>query len=122
MHSGVDFANTGEVRRIDTEGIRQTLDNDAIVIVSPLGYSPTGEVFNLYSEDVATAIAVELRAAKLIFLSEHPRVDPDRNPLPEELPLEQAKAVLNRRRHAGRPPPTGRPNYSPTRCMPVATA
>ena len=104
VHSGVDFANTGEVRRIDTEGIRQTLDNDAIVIVSPLGYSPTGEVFNLYSEDVATAIAVELRAAKLIFLSEHPRVDPDRNPLPEELPLEQAKAVLNRRRHAGRPP------------------
>lgn len=63
---GVDFQHTGEVRRIDTRAIRAALDSDALVVVSPLGYSPTGEIFNLSFADVATEVARALEADKLI--------------------------------------------------------
>jgi amino-acid N-acetyltransferase len=57
VRDGVDFCHTGEVRRIDGTAIRQALDDGQIVLLSPLGYSPTGEVFNLRAEDVATHAA-----------------------------------------------------------------
>ena len=50
IRNGVDFQHTGEVRRIDTDTIRAVLDQDRIALVSPVGYSPTGEIFNLRSQ------------------------------------------------------------------------
>ncbi|MBL8260017.1 MAG: amino-acid N-acetyltransferase [Candidatus Competibacteraceae bacterium] len=72
VREGVDYRFTGEVRRIDGRAIRLWLDQNAIVLLSPLGYSPTGEIFNLSAEDVATATAMALRADKLLVLSESP--------------------------------------------------
>lgn len=63
---GVDYCHTGEVRRIDWQAIRQQLDQGSIVLLSNLGYSPTGEVFNLSVEDVAAQTAIALKADKLI--------------------------------------------------------
>jgi amino-acid N-acetyltransferase len=40
------------------------------VLISPLGFSPTGDVFNCTLEDVATSTAIALQADKLIFLTE----------------------------------------------------
>ena len=65
---GVDMQYTGEVRRIHAEAIRQRLDAGELVLLSPLGYSPTGEIFNLTLEDVAAETAIALGADKLIFL------------------------------------------------------
>ena len=70
VRNGIDFEHTGTVRRIDTHGINKQLDDGSIVLLSPMGYSPTGEVFNLSVEDVATQTAVHLQADKLIVLSE----------------------------------------------------
>jgi amino-acid N-acetyltransferase len=70
IHDGVDFCNTGEVRRIDTEAVNRLLQAGAIVLLSPIGYSPTGEVFNLSFEDVATQTAVSLKADKIIAFNE----------------------------------------------------
>ena len=70
IRDGIDYGFTGEVRRIDDRAIRLWLDQDAIVLLSPLGYSPTGEIFNLSAEDVATATAIALRTDKLLILSE----------------------------------------------------
>jgi len=70
VRDGVDFGLTGEVRRIDTPAIGAGLNGGAIVLLSPLGYSPTGEVFNLNAEEVAVAAASALRADKLLFLVE----------------------------------------------------
>src|SRR5512139_345584 len=67
---GVDMQLTGEVRRLDTEAIQQRLDDGDIVLISPLGYSPTGEIFNLALEEVATQVAVRLVADKIVFLME----------------------------------------------------
>ncbi len=66
---GVDLQHTGKVRRVDHQNLHRALDNQAIVVVSPLGYSPTGEMFNLCFADVATQVATALEADKLIALS-----------------------------------------------------
>ncbi len=67
---GVDYQHTGFVRKIDVATIRFTLESGSIVLLSPLGYSPTGEAFNLSMEDVAASTAVALDADKLIVLAE----------------------------------------------------
>jgi amino-acid N-acetyltransferase len=65
---GVDLQFTGEVRKVANEAINARLTAGEIVLLSPLGYSPTGEVFNLTLEEVATSAAISLGADKLIFL------------------------------------------------------
>ena len=64
---GVDFAHTGEVRKIDSRAINKVLDNKAIALLNCLGYSRTGETFNLSVEEVATEAAIALQADKLIL-------------------------------------------------------
>jgi len=107
---GVDFEHSGLVRKVDVAGIQRALDMDALVLLSPFGFSPTGEAFNLNMEEVATSVAIALKADKLLFLSEVPgiRTDPaapegDDNPIDTELPLAQAKQLL------ARVPPSQRP-------------
>ena len=67
---GVDFHYSGHVRRVDAPAIRAALDYGAVVLLSNIGFSPTGEAFNLQAEDVATAVAVALGTDKLVFLME----------------------------------------------------
>ncbi len=69
VRDGVDYKHTGRVRRIDSTGINTQLDYGSIVLLSPVGYSSTGEVFNLSLEDVATQTAISLKADKLIALT-----------------------------------------------------
>jgi len=71
VKNGVDFKYTGTVRRIDTVGINTQLDYGSIVLLSPVGYSSTGEVFNLSLEDVATQTAISLKADKLITFTDN---------------------------------------------------
>jgi amino-acid N-acetyltransferase len=91
---GVDMMLTGEVRRVDTDAIRQRLDDGDIVLISPLGYSPTGEIFNLALEEVATQVAVRLEAQKLVFLMETEGVKNGRRKLLTELSTRDAEALL----------------------------
>ncbi len=91
VRDGVDFQHTGRVRRIDGESIKSRLDDQAMVLLSPLGYSPTGEVFNLSALDVAAAAARALQADKLICLSE----DALLADLPRQLTLDEAQRLLS---------------------------
>ena len=98
---GVDFQSSGLVRKVDAAGIRRTLDFGAMVLLSPFGFSPTGEAFNLTMEEVATSVAIALQADKLIFITEIPgiRIHPtlpesDDNPIGTELPLASAEKLL----------------------------
>ena len=68
VREGIDYGHTGEVRRVRASHINQLLDLNHVVLLSPVGYSPTGELFNLHSEDVATQTAIHVEAQKLIFL------------------------------------------------------
>jgi len=91
---GTDMQLTGEVRRIDTEAIQQRLDDGDIVLISPIGYSPTGEIFNLTVEEVATQVAVHLAATKLIFLMDADGVRNGRRQLLTDLSTSDAQALL----------------------------
>lgn len=93
---GVDFIHTGEVRKVDAAAIRKRLGDNELVLLSPLGYSPTGEVFNLALEDVAASTAVALGAEKLIFMMDTPGVAGRRGELLRELTVKQAKARIAR--------------------------
>jgi amino-acid N-acetyltransferase len=92
----VDFRHTGVVRKVDVEGIRAQLDNRNIVVVSPLGFSPTGEAFNIAMEEVAATIAGALKAEKFILLS---NVDGVRrfDEVVTELTTDQAKDLMDKR-------------------------
>jgi len=70
VRGGVDHQHSGEIRRLDTVAIRQMLQDEAVVLLSPIGYSTTGEAFFLQTEDLATEAAIALGADKLIFLEE----------------------------------------------------
>lgn len=91
---GVDFLHTGVVRKVDTEAMRQALLRDALVLLSPLGFSPTGEAFNLTMEDLATSVAVALRADKLIIISDIDGIRDRAGALRSELTAAQAEALL----------------------------
>lgn len=98
VRDGVDYEHTGEVRRVDAQAMQKALDDNAVVLLSPLGYSPTGEVFNLSAEDVATAVAVELRADKLLCLTEGPGLVDEKKRLLRQLTLSEAQKLLSGKR------------------------
>jgi len=98
VHEGVDYLHTGEVRRIDSTALRAQLDQGSVVLLSPLGYSPTGEVFNLSAEDVASSAAIALRADKVLYLVEGPGLRDGRKRLMRELSADEAAKVLDSRR------------------------
>ncbi len=81
VRGGVDHGHTGCVRRIDAAALRERLDEGALVLLPPLGYSLTGEVFNLGARDLAAATAVALGADKLIYLMEAGEPRRDSRPL-----------------------------------------
>jgi len=91
---GVDMLYTGEVRKVHAAAIRTRLDAGDLVLLSPLGYSPTGEIFNLTMEDVAAETAIALRADKLLFLTDQPGVTDAGGTLLRELTVSQAEARL----------------------------
>ena len=93
---GVDFLQTGEVRKVDVHAVQKRLDDNELVLLSPLGYSPTGEVFNLALEDVAAATAVALKAEKLIYLMETVGVTGRRGELLRDLTVKEAESLLAR--------------------------
>lgn len=94
IRDGVDFCHTGEVRRIDCVGIRRALDQNSIVLLSPLGYSPTGEIFNLSAEDLATETAIALQAEKLILMCSTQGVLDSQGHLIEELNNQEAQLLI----------------------------
>ena len=96
VKDGIDFCHTGEIRRIDCQSIGEKLNHNNIIVVSPIGNSPTGEVFNLSAESLSVRIAVELVADKLIFLTEAamPLGEPE-NPI-RQLTTIEAKGIFCR--------------------------
>ena len=69
VRDGIDFHHTGEVRRVHRDAIQHQLEQNSLVLISPVGYSPTGEAFNLNHEDVATQTAIALKAEKLMVFT-----------------------------------------------------
>ena len=87
--NGEDFQHTGEVRRLDVDAIHKSLNQGDIVALPCLGYSPTGEIFNLCYEEVATQTAMQIGADKLVlFISQFGLLDSTNQLIREISPLE----------------------------------
>ncbi|MDP1932310.1 MAG: amino-acid N-acetyltransferase [Gammaproteobacteria bacterium] len=91
---GIDHALTGVVRKVNADAIQQHLDRNNIVLVSNLGYSPTGEVFNLSPEEVATEAAIALQAEKLILFIPQPGIMDSNSHMVSTLSPASAQEVL----------------------------
>jgi amino-acid N-acetyltransferase len=91
---GVDHGQTGVARKIEVDTIRFALQSGAIVLLSNIGFSATGEAFNLGMEDVAATTAIALDADKLIFVTETPGVLDAAGSVVGEVSEADAKALL----------------------------
>jgi amino-acid N-acetyltransferase len=92
---GTDFLFTGAVRKVDAVAVARRLDAGEVVLVPPLGYSPTGEVFNLAWEDVAEGVAIALKANKLLMYTD--RLPADRKgEVVSELTERNGQALLKK--------------------------
>ncbi|MEL4282638.1 MULTISPECIES: amino-acid N-acetyltransferase [Shewanella] len=87
VDNGVDFCLSGKVRRIDTQGLKRQLDNHCIVLMGPIAASVTGESFNLTAEEIATQVAIKLKADKMIgFSSQNGILDRNGDVIAELMP------------------------------------
>jgi len=96
--NGVDLQYHGEVRRIDTQAILNQLNNGNIVLLSSIGYSPSGECFYLDEYDVATTVAASIPSEKLIFLMDEKTLSNSRKQRIKFLTLSHAQELLSRRK------------------------
>jgi amino-acid N-acetyltransferase len=96
VRNGVDFQFTGAVRKVDAAALSAHLDVADIVLVPPLGYSATGEVFNLAWEDVAESVAVALRADKLLMYTDRLPAD-HKGEVISELTADEAAALAGKK-------------------------
>lgn len=94
---GVDYGYTGAVRKVIAEEIRGDLDQENVVLITPIGTSPTGEIFNLAWEEVAEAVAVAVGADKLIYLGDAPGVKDKAGALIDALTADEAEALLTKK-------------------------
>ncbi|WP_144212178.1 amino-acid N-acetyltransferase [Shewanella donghaensis] len=102
IDDGVDFCLTGKVRRIDTRGLERQLDNNCIVVMGPMAVSVTGECFNLTAEEVATQVAIKLKADKIIgFSNTHGILGEDGEVIAELMP-NGAQTILEEMALAGK--------------------
>ncbi|MCH1931950.1 amino-acid N-acetyltransferase [Shewanella sp. A25] len=96
VDNGVDFCLSGRVRRIDVQGLKRQLDNHCIVLMGPIAASVTGESFNLTAEEIATQVAVKLKADKMIgFSSQNGILDRNGDAIAELMPND-AQCILNK--------------------------
>ncbi len=96
--NGIDLQFHGEVRRVDTQAIQHQLEHNNIVLLSSLGYSPSGECFYLDEYDVATTVAASIPSEKLIFLINEKTLQNSRKQRIKFLTLNSAQDLLVRRK------------------------
>lgn len=97
IHNGTDYGHTGKVRRVDAAAIHGVLETGSIALIPPLGYSPTGEVFNLSASGVGSSVAVALGADKLIYLLEGKGLTDSRGRILPQLLPRDIEEILKRR-------------------------
>jgi amino-acid N-acetyltransferase len=94
VDEGIDYHHSGKVRRIDVSGIRRQLEHNGIVLMGPIAASVTGESFNLTAEDIATQVAIKLKADKMIGFSEVGGITDEIGDIIAELMPNEAETTL----------------------------
>lgn len=95
VDEGIDYHHSGRVRRIDVAGIRRQLDQNCIVLMGPVAASVTGESFNLTAEEIATQVAIKLRADKMIGFTDIGGIVDELGEIIAELMPNDAEVMMN---------------------------
>lgn len=74
VRSGVDYGYAGVVRSVNSELLQRRLSDGDIVSLTPLGASPSGELFFVSSEELAATVAQKIRAIKLVYITRGQRL------------------------------------------------
>ncbi|HEO9776968.1 TPA: amino-acid N-acetyltransferase [Escherichia coli] len=98
---GVDYCHSGRIRRIDEDAIHRQLDSGAIVLMGPVAVSVTGESFNLTSEEIATQLAIKLKAEKMIGFCSSQGVTNDDGDIVSELFPNEAQTRVEAQEEKG---------------------
>ena len=101
---GVDLAFAGEVRRVDVQAIQSKLNNNEIVLIPPLGYSLTGELFALLPAEIAMKVAISMHADKLLYLLAGKPLQNERGENIRQLTQQEAKKLLDEGGNLAEPP------------------
>ena len=101
VDDGVDYCHSGRIRRIDEDAIHRQLDSGAIVLMGPVAVSVTGESFNLTSEEIATQLAIKLKAEKMIGFCSSQGVTDDDGDIVSELFPNEAQARVEAQEEKG---------------------
>ena len=101
VDDGVDYCHSGRIRRIDEDAIHRQLDSGAIVLMGPVAVSVTGESFNLTSEEIATQLAIKLKAEKMIGFCSSQGVTNDDGDIVSELFPNEAQARVDAQEEKG---------------------
>ncbi|EFI2208248.1 amino-acid N-acetyltransferase [Escherichia coli] len=101
VDDGVDYCHSGRIRRIDEDAIHRQLDSGAIMLMGPVAVSVTGESFNLTSEEIATQLAIKLKAEKMIGFCSSQGVTNDDGDIVSELFPNEAQARVEAQEEKG---------------------
>ncbi|EFH9483053.1 amino-acid N-acetyltransferase [Escherichia coli] len=101
VDDGVDYCHSGRIRRIDEDAIHRQLDSGAIVLLGPVAVSVTGESFNLTSEEIATQLAIKLKAEKMIGFCSSQGITNDDGDIVSELFPNEAQARVEAQEEKG---------------------
>ncbi|HDJ8216700.1 amino-acid N-acetyltransferase [Escherichia coli] len=101
VDDGVDYCHSGRIRRIDEDAIHRQLDSGAIVLMGPVAVSVTGESFNLTSEEIATQLAIKLKAEKMIGFCSSQGVTNDDGDIVSELFPNEAQTRVEAQEEKG---------------------
>ncbi|EHM3545958.1 TPA: amino-acid N-acetyltransferase [Escherichia coli] len=101
VDDGMDYCHSGRIRRIDEDAIHRQLDSGAIVLMGPVAVSVTGESFNLTSEEIATQLAIKLKAEKMIGFCSSQGVTNDDGDIVSELFPNEAQARVEAQEEKG---------------------
>ena len=92
---GIDMQYAGKVRKVDSEGINAQLGLGNIVLLNCEGPSPTGEIFNLQMEEAAEAVAIAIKADKLIYLTDSRGVTGQNGELLDAMTADEAAELVS---------------------------
>ncbi|EFY1635948.1 amino-acid N-acetyltransferase [Shigella flexneri] len=101
VDDGVDYCHSGRIRRIDEDALHRQLESGAIVLMGPVAVSVTGESFNLTSEEIATQLAIKLKAEKMIGFCSSQGVTNDDGDIVSELFPNEAQARVEAQEEKG---------------------
>ena len=95
----LDWGFVGKVNHVDIEPIQAYLKSEIVPVITPLGKGSDGHLYNINADDAATAVAVALKARKLVFLTDVPGLlrDPeDKSTLISSLHLSEVDELIER--------------------------